>query len=262
VVTLDGGALNLVSAEITRFVHEHAIASTMDRAHELAEAGAPSGTVVVADVQTAGRGRGGKAWQSHAGDGLWCTVLERVPSVAALDVLSLRVGLAVLACAQPLCDSTLGLKWPNDVVVRDDAARGMLRKLAGVLIEARWREAQVEWVAIGIGINLHASGADLRLAEAGLRAAKLREGVGRVELLERLIPAVRSAARSNGLLTEQERVQWHALDAVMGRRCVSPSKGVVAGVESDGALCVRADDGALSRHRSGSLILTEENATC
>ncbi len=258
---LDGVSLNLDRAHIARFVHEHAVASTMDLAHELASAGAPSGTVVVSDVQTAGRGRSGKAWQSRAGDGLWCTVLERVPSVTALDVLSLRVGLAVLESAQPLCNHRLGLKWPNDVVARDDAERGVLRKLAGVLIEARWRDAQVEWVAIGIGINMREAHDDLSGSSA-FRVAALRDDVHRVELLEALIPAVRRAAQCDGSLSERERMRWNDVDAMVGRRCVSPSEGVVVRVESDGALTVRAHDGVITRHRSGSLFLREENATC
>jgi BirA family biotin operon repressor/biotin-[acetyl-CoA-carboxylase] ligase len=249
---LDGVSLHLDHAQIARFVHVPAVASTMDLAHELAAGGAPSGTVVVADVQTAGRGRSGKAWQSRAGEGLWCTVLERVPSVAALDVLSLRVGLAVLECAQPMCNHRLGLKWPNDVVVRDDMERGVLRKLAGVLIEARWRDAQVEWVAIGIGLNLR-DAPDSRSASTSFSRAALRDDVHRVELLEALIPAVRSAAQCDG---------WNEVDAMVGRQCVSPGEGVVIGVESDGALSVRAHDGVITRHRSGSLILREENAAC
>ncbi len=260
--TLDGVSLNLARASITRFVHEHSVASTMDLAHELASSGAPSGTVVVADVQTAGRGRGGKAWQSRAGDGLWCTVLERVPSVTALDVLSLRVGLALRECAQVFCDEPLGMKWPNDVVVRDATAGGALRKLAGVLIEARWRDAQVEWVAIGMGINMRETHGGEQGGVLAFRAATLRHNVHRVELLEALIPAVRAAAQCDGVLTPEERARWTAVDAVAGRRCTLPSVGVVAGVETDGALCVLGDDGAVARHRSGSLILTEENATC
>ncbi|MHB1311210.1 MAG: lipoate--protein ligase family protein, partial [Gemmatimonadaceae bacterium] len=69
------------------------VPTTMDLAHAAAEAGAPAGTLIIADAQAAGRGRGGKRWESQAGRGLWMTLIERPRSNRGLDVLSLRLGL-------------------------------------------------------------------------------------------------------------------------------------------------------------------------
>ena len=120
--------------------------STLDVAHRLASQGAPSGTLVIADEQTAGRGRDGKNWQSSAGAGLWLTLIERPKDVSGLDVLSLRVGLVSAEALDRFASEPIRLKWPNDLYVD----RG---KLAGILVEARWREQAVEWVAIGELVN-------------------------------------------------------------------------------------------------------------
>lgn len=251
---LDGVPVDLVAAAITDWHHAAQVDSTMDVAHQLAAEGAPSGTVVIADVQSAGRGRAGKDWLSRAGDGVWCTLVERDVSPAALQVLSLRIGLALAEALAPWADGRLWLKWPNDLLCGpSDAllpAVEQLGKLAGVLVEARWREAQVEWVAIGVGVNL-------RLPEpvpAGVRPAALQAGVRRADVLAALMPRLRAATRCDGALAPEELAAWQARDAMRGRRCVSPAPGVVQGIDATGALLVRS--GAETRaHRSGSLLL-------
>jgi BirA family biotin operon repressor/biotin-[acetyl-CoA-carboxylase] ligase len=119
------------------------LGSTLDAVHEVAAQGAPAGTVVLAEAQTAGRGRDGRTWQSPAG-GVWLGVLLR-PARAELGVMSVRVGLAVADAV----DTLLGrpetrLKWPNDVLLGE-------RKLAGILCEGRWQGATVQWLAVGVG---------------------------------------------------------------------------------------------------------------
>ena len=107
--------------------------STLDVAHRLAGEGAPAGTLVIANEQTAGRGRGGKSWQSSPGAGLWITLIERPADTSGLGVLSLRIGLAAAEALDRFAPEPIRLKWPNDLYI--DRA-----KLAGVLVEARWRE--------------------------------------------------------------------------------------------------------------------------
>jgi BirA family biotin operon repressor/biotin-[acetyl-CoA-carboxylase] ligase len=105
----------------------HTVGSTMDEAHALASAGAAAGTIVIADEQTAGRGRAGKRWSSpHRG--IWLTLVERPTDPAAVEVLSLRVGIAAANALDAFTAEPVRLKWPNDLYVD----RG---KLAGVLVE-------------------------------------------------------------------------------------------------------------------------------
>ncbi|MBA3672721.1 MAG: biotin--[acetyl-CoA-carboxylase] ligase, partial [Gemmatimonadaceae bacterium] len=91
--------------------------STLDVAHRLAGEGADAGTLVIADAQTAGRGRLGRQWSSEAGGGLWLTLVERRIDDHALRVLSLRAGLLVAEALDPLTDDRVGVKWPNDLLI-------------------------------------------------------------------------------------------------------------------------------------------------
>ena len=131
---------------LARLDYHVRVTTTMDVAHALAEEGAPAGTLVLASSQAAGRGRSGKSWTSEPDAGLWCTLIERPRDARALEVLALRVGLHLADALAPLVDGAVQLKWPNDLYVHD-------RKLGGILIEVRWRDARPEWVAIGVGIN-------------------------------------------------------------------------------------------------------------
>lgn len=259
-IELDGVRFDLQSAGLARCVHLASVTSTMDHAHALAGAGAPSGTLVVADVQTSGRGRGGKSWVSEAGQGLWCTLIERAPSPDALSVLSLRVGLAVADVAQPWCATAVQLKWPNDVLLRDHTG---LAKLSGVLVEARWREAAVEWVGIGIGVNLRPpSPQGAPSPSHTFHPAYLTTPVSRAAFLTALMPRLRALAHMRGALSPAEHERWTSRDALRGQRCVQPGEGVVDGINPDGALRILAANGSVSVHRSGSLILSGETASC
>lgn len=212
------------------YAYAHA-SSTMDLAHAAAAAGAPAGTVMVADVQTAGRGRNGRRWVSHAGAGVWATVIERPRDVDALAVLSLRVGLALARELEGVIGRSLAVKWPNDVLLDG-------RKLAGVLAEARWREGLPEWVAIGVGVNRDPPG-EMRDA-AGTGTA-----VRRATILGAIVRAVRAAADRNGFLDSAELSHFAARDVVRGREVISPVQGHAAGVNARGELLVRAGTGAL-----------------
>ena len=227
--------------------------STLDVAHSLAADGAAAGTLIVADAQTAGRGRMGRSWRSEPGAGIWLTLIERPRDAAAVDVLSLRIGLALAPVLDAFAATPVLLKWPNDLYVGD-------RKLAGVLIEARWRDAQPEWLAIGVGINL-------RPPASEARAAGLRAGVTRDDVLSRIVPAMRDAAARTGLLTEAELHAFAARDLARGRRCVQPLDGIVHGIDRSGELLVdialssdAAQTPRVTAVRAGSLVLAEEEA--
>src|ERR1700750_2411169 len=118
-----------------RIIEYDEVGSTLDVAHDLASKGAEAGTVIIANAQTAGRGRMGRTWRSEPGAGIWLALIERPRDASALDVLSLRIGLALAPALDAFADGPVRLKWPNDLYVDE-------RKLAGVLIEVRWREAQ------------------------------------------------------------------------------------------------------------------------
>ena len=219
------------------------VTSTLDVAHPLARDGAPDGTLILAERQTAGRGRSGRAWASGEGAGIWSTLIARPSDEAALDVLSLRVGLALARALEAFTSDEIRVKWPNDLMLEDG-------KLGGILIESRWREERVDWVAVGIGINC-------RIPREVPHARALREGVDRVRVLAAFVPAVREAAAARGALTAVELHEYARRDWALGRRCISPAAGVVGGIDARGALLVHTGAGEVAA-RSGSLILEED----
>ena len=216
--------------------------STLDVAHRLAARGAPAGTLVIANEQTAGRGRGGKSWQSSPGAGLWLTLIERPSDTSGLGVLSLRVGLAAAEALDRFAPEPIRLKWPNDLYIDQG-------KLGGILVEARWREQAVEWVAIGLGVNVQAP----KNVET---AAGLEPGTDRLDVLGELVPAVLAAARATGPLQADEMEKFDARDLARGRRCVEPAIGRVAGITPTGELLVALAD-SVATFRSGSLVLED-----
>lgn len=218
------------------------LGSTMDEAHRLARAGAPAGTVVLADRQSQGRGRGGRAWASAAGAGVWLTLLERPSASDGVSVLSLRLGMALAEALAPFAAGAVRVKWPNDLLVNG-------AKLAGILVEARWHGAALDWVAIGVGVNC-------RVPEGvPVATATVRPGSSRLEVVAALVPAMRQAAARSGALTPEEAARWRTLDALAGRPVAAPVAGVVAGVSAAGALVVRRGDGALVEVVQGSVEL-------
>lgn len=123
--------------------------TTNNRARELALEGAPEGTLVVAERQTAGRGRRGKVWESPVGVGIWMSLILR-PEIlpAEASVLTLMSGLATAEGIEAVTGLHAGIKWPNDILVNG-------KKTVGILTEMDCEMTQVHFVIPGIGINVN-----------------------------------------------------------------------------------------------------------
>jgi BirA family biotin operon repressor/biotin-[acetyl-CoA-carboxylase] ligase len=214
--------------------------STLDAIHDLGAQGASNGTVILAEEQSAGRGRDGRTWRSPAG-GVWLGMLLRPPLPPA-GVLSLRIGLvladvveAVLGIrATSLSGPRAGLKWPNDVLVDD-------RKVAGILCESRWQGDAPQWLGVGIGINV-ANDVPPELAERAMSLRELRPEVRRIDVLDQLVPALLRLTTHDARLTEFECAAFARRDWLRGRHLRAPLAGRAAGIRPDGALLV--DTGA------------------
>lgn len=210
-------------------VHHRLTDSTNARARELAEAGAPHGTLVTAGEQSAGRGRQGRTWSAPAGSALLMSLLLReldersplIPLAAAVAVCE--------ACAPVQC----AIKWPNDVW-----ADG--RKLAGILVEGRPQEG---WAVLGIGLNVATEAAEfpdeLRETATSLRLAGTETGVE--EVLEALLPPLeRWLAASPPDVLEA----WRTRDALRGRSVRwADGEGIAAGIDDSGSLLVDGPGG-------------------
>jgi BirA family biotin operon repressor/biotin-[acetyl-CoA-carboxylase] ligase len=131
------------------YIHYHSeIDSTNAAARTLASEGAPEGTIVITEEQTAGRGRRGRSWVSPAGDNLLFSVLLRPPLEGdRVFVLTMVLALAGLKAVKTAAGVKAMIKWPNDLYVGT-------KKLAGILTEFAVREKRTEWVVLGMGMNV------------------------------------------------------------------------------------------------------------
>jgi BirA family biotin operon repressor/biotin-[acetyl-CoA-carboxylase] ligase len=216
----------------------------LDSAHLLAEQGAPAGSLVIANAQRVGRGRGGRRWLSHAGNGIWMTLLERPNDLEALDVLSLRIGLRLARVLDRFCEHPVQLKWPNDLYANGG-------KLGGILVEARWRDGRPDWVAIGVGLNTHPNAEVPEAASLGTASRRT--------VLEDVLPAIRAAAAARGHLSVAELDEFAGRDLARERPAREPARGRVAGVAPNGDLLIRTATGVVAC-RTGSLVLEDVSA--
>jgi BirA family biotin operon repressor/biotin-[acetyl-CoA-carboxylase] ligase len=232
-----------VGAELHRVAR---IGSTMDRLHQLAAAGAPAGTAVVADEQTGGRGSRGRPWHSPAG-GLWLSVLYRPASAAGAELLSLRLGLAVAeALEEALPGLRIEIKWPNDLMLDQ-------RKLGGILCEARWQGDAPGWIVAGVGLNV-ANPIRPLLGDSAVALAEVRPGVTPEGLLPAVLARLRRRMPAGEYLGAAEQELLASRDWLRGRQLRAPAPGRAEGIAPDGALLVRSPAG-LAVVRGGSVEL-------
>ena len=204
-------------------VHLRRTDSTNERARELAAAGAPHGTLVTADEQTAGRGRQGRVWSAPPGQALLCSLVVRDPP----RLLPLAAGAAVASA----CDAGAQIKWPNDVWVAG-------RKVAGILVEGRPQE---RWAVIGIGVNVAVK---LNELPPDLRQRAGTLGLQRHEVEVWLAGLL--AALANWLAASEDEVLAFVRerDALRGRRVRwAGGSGTGSGIDGDGRLVLLTDEG-------------------
>jgi BirA family biotin operon repressor/biotin-[acetyl-CoA-carboxylase] ligase len=233
--------------------HFRQVGSTNTVARELAAAGAPHGTVVTADEQTAGRGRQGRTWTAPAGAALLYSAIIR-PLGPRHSLLPLAVALAVCEVAEGLRpDVECQVKWPNDIHLDG-------RKLAGILIEARPQDG---WAVLGVGFNLTIPAEDFP-EELRDRATSLfagRRAVGNPSY-GRITNSAREALSERleeWLAADEATVlaAWRERDALRGREVGwAKGSGVAEGIDERGYLIVRLADGDRVALGAGDVHLT------
>ncbi|BCV20099.1 bifunctional ligase/repressor BirA [Moorella sp. Hama-1] len=234
------------------------VGSTNQVAKELADGGAPEGTVVIADCQTGGRGRRGRNWLSPARKGIWFSVILR-PRVAPVQApqLTLLAAVAVTAAVRERTGLPLGIKWPNDLL-----AGG--RKVCGILTEIKAEIDVVEYIVLGVGLNANLEAGDFSPEVRPLATSLYLETgrpVERLPLFRRIL---------YGLEKWYERWQeegfapvrnaWKEASVTLGREVQVNSwreifQGVATDIDDEGALLVRDAGGQLRRFNSGEVSL-------
>ncbi|MBI5512172.1 MAG: biotin--[acetyl-CoA-carboxylase] ligase [Deltaproteobacteria bacterium] len=225
--------------------------STNDDAKRWASEGAPHGALVHAERQTRGRGRLGRAWRSPPGENL-CLSLVLRPTLApsAAPTVALAAGLGLAEAVERFLPVAATVKWPNDVRV------GGL-KVAGVLVEGALRGASLEYVVLGVGLNVRgeAPPPGLEASATTLRAVRGRD-LSRAEVLGAVLLALE--ARLGTLFTEGLEALLPALSArcdTLGRRVtVGDETGLAESLAPDGALVLLRDDASRVAVYAGDVV--------
>ncbi len=225
--------------------HFDSIPSTMQEALRF-----PPGTAVVAEEQTAGQGRHGHAWHSEPGAGIYCSLVLR-PALTAEDMpaLTLALGLATAEAIARATDLACDLRWPNDVMLSDKKAAGILVQLAGPTVVA----------GIGINVNHEAFPPELAQEATSLRIAGGRvydRGVVLAALfgsVDGFVRMLEQAGRAAVLEQFARRSTWVSGKRVRVEHEGAAVTGVTAGLDDAGFLRVRADDGRAIRILSGGV---------
>jgi BirA family transcriptional regulator, biotin operon repressor / biotin---[acetyl-CoA-carboxylase] ligase len=246
--------------------------STNDRLRALAEDGAAPFTTVIAEEQTAGRGRHGRSWSSPTGMGLWISMLLRGPSLEALRLSPILLGIASARAVEEVAPSlSIGIKWPNDLIGGREGVRVAVGteeggKVAGILCES----SAGGGVVAGIGINVRQRPEDFpaALGEAPVSLEMLVGGaVDRARLAGALIRQAKALLDpAPETLPGAVAEELARRDILAGRRVrlsiplegssgAAPREGIADGIDPEGALRVVDDEGVRRAVISGSVRL-------
>lgn len=235
------------------------IDSTNNRALELAADGYPEGTVVVAETQTAGRGRRGRTWYSPPRHGLYLSVILR-PQLPVREIprVSLVIGVAVAETLEAAFQLPARIKWPNDILINN-------RKIAGVLSEVVTGSQGIDCIVTGIGLNINNPlqdfPGDLRTAPTSVLAEK-ETPVSRVRVLQELLMHLETRyyqlleGNFNGILDKGK-----SLSTIIGKEVEydsqnGPAIGQAVDIDDNGFLLVKDKSGKIHTVTSGEVYLS------
>jgi len=229
------------------------LASTMDLAMQLGIQSAPNGTLVLAESQTKGRGRLGRSWFSPKYKGIYLSLILRPKiSPSASPVLTLLAAVSICEAVKKVTGLDAQIKWPNDVFTCN-------KKIAGILTEMNAEVDKVNFVVIGIGLNVNNDKKSL-IAQATSLKEQTGHPISRVILLQELLRRI----ENNYSLLEDRGAQviidkWRSFSLTLGRRvkiyCQDKHiEGSAVDIDQDGALLIRKDSGLIQKVFSGDVM--------
>lgn len=240
-------------------VHQQETASTQEIAKALASRGAVEGTIATAETQSGGRGRIGRQWSSPEG-GIYFSVILR-PDIKPGEALQLPL-MAGVAVAQAIKINTRldpKLKWPNDIMLKN-------RKVGGILTEMSAETDRLDWVIIGIGLNVNIPHGSFPEDVEGIATSLMEAGgksVSRVRLLQDIIVELESLYDElvkSGF--ESLRAKWKALSDTIGANVgvnlpMEQVAGLAVDIDPDGALILEREDGTREKIIAGVVTVKE-----
>ncbi|MDD5281266.1 MAG: biotin--[acetyl-CoA-carboxylase] ligase [Candidatus Omnitrophica bacterium] len=229
------------------------LSSTMDMAMQLGIQGASNGTLVLAESQTKGRGRLGRSWFSPKYKGIYFSLILR-PNIppSASPMLTLLAAVSICEAVKKIVSLDAQIKWPNDVFICN-------KKIAGILTEMNAEVDKVNFVVIGIGLNVNNDKKSL-IAQATSLKEQAGQSISRILLLQELLRRI----ENNYSILEDKGVQaiidkWRSFTLTLGRRvkvyCQDKHvEGAAVDIDQDGALLIRKDSGLMQKVFSGDVI--------
>jgi len=252
-ITADSISKNLPTRFIGRkFLCFDAITSTMDVAREEATKHAPEGTAIFAEIQTKGRGRLKREWLTTQGNIAVSIILY--PPKPYLNSLIMLSSLAVKQSIEAVTGINCQLKWPNDVLIKG-------KKVAGILIETKVQQDKVDYVVVGIGINVNlvvAKHPEIQMTATCL-AHEFGTCVSRVALLRQLFVEIETLYTAS-LKGDSLFPRWRDNLVTLGKPVQTRNgdeafEGIAESVQEDGSLMLRQADGKLIRFTVGDVTL-------
>ena len=241
-----------------RIVYREVVGSTNELAKELAQKGTEEGTVVIAEEQTSGKGRMGRVWYSPAEKGLWFSLILRPPiSPADASKLTLVCAVAVAQTIREVTGVSAGIKWPNDILVKN-------MKLAGILTEMNAEIDKVHYLIVGIGVNVNLVREEFPDELSELATSLACQTGQRVSRLEVLVALLSNLDRLYQDFVEGKFSQilslWKQMSVTLNRRVKVQSfeevhEGIAFDLDDEGALLLMKEDGTLRRILSGDVSL-------
>ena len=237
-----------------RIDYYHSVGSTMDLARQAAHEGVAEGTVIVAEEQTAGRGRFGRKWVTAPGQNLSFSVVL-YPGRWAVSRISVAAAVAVARVIRHLYGLSPGIKWPNDVRING-------KKVSGILIEAAVQNEQVRYAVLGVGVNVNMDPSDDGNESLGDTTCLSKEVGHTVQREETLQAVLQELSYIYASLQEWGSVwsEWRESMETLGREVRvlwgdQVEEGRAEDIDSEGNLVLRRKDGTVVSLTAGEVTL-------
>lgn len=247
-----------------KIVYFDSIGSTNTYAKKLGNENCEEGTIVVADMQTDGRGRLGRQWSSAAGKGIWMSIILK-PDIEpeAAQIITIAAAVAVVAALKSATGIDAGIKWPNDIILDG-------RKVCGILTEMNSEMERVNFIVLGIGINVNQSMQDfpesIRDLATSLKIQLMQENrpsasteINRSEIIKSLLYELeRIYSKINKGFISEIIEEWKKYSVTLGKevRIISKSTdftGMATDITSEGKLVITCNDGEIREVVSGEV---------
>jgi BirA family biotin operon repressor/biotin-[acetyl-CoA-carboxylase] ligase len=250
------GLKTTVMGKKIRFLSE--VASTNTLAMEMAADGTPEGTVVIAETQTGGKGRLGRKWISPKGNLYLSVVLRPDIPIHKAPLITLTGAVAVASAIRTTCGLEAGIKWPNDILISG-------KKVSGLLTEMSAEQDRIRHVVLGIGVDVNMEMGELPPEVRSLTTTLAEEAGAKINRTRLLQQVLRDLERWYQKFLDNDAdvlEEWKMLNTTVGNRITVSGAGealdgLAQGVDRDGRLVVRLDDGTIRTVAAGDVTIVK-----